>query len=39
VEINKAWFVELCIPADPAEISDTELIGSLEATHEENDTL
>jgi hypothetical protein len=37
-EITKDWSAELLIPADPAEMSDPELIGSSEATHEEHDT-
>jgi hypothetical protein len=37
-EITKDWSAELLIPTDPAEMSDPELIGSSEATHEEHDT-
>jgi hypothetical protein len=37
-EITKDWSTELLIPTDPTEISDPELIGSSEATHEEHDT-
>jgi hypothetical protein len=37
-EITKDWPAELLIPADPAELSDPELIDSPEATREEHDT-
>jgi hypothetical protein len=36
-EITKDWSAELLIPADPIEMSDPELIGSPETTHEAKD--
>jgi hypothetical protein len=36
-EITKDWSAELLIPADPTEMSDPELIGSPETTHEAKD--
>jgi hypothetical protein len=36
-EITKDWSAEILIPADPTEMSNLELIGSSEATHEEHD--
>jgi hypothetical protein len=37
-EITKDWSAELLIPTDPTEMSDPELIGSPETTHEAKDT-
>jgi hypothetical protein len=37
-DITKDWSAELLIPTDPTKMSDPELIGNSEATHEENDT-